>query len=127
MTVRTRFRGGTANAQSVSVTRKIILVLAAVLVPGGFVALVAAWLFRTSIWRAAASPRGWRDGARRSRSGRPRKKEIRFRWELRFRALRADLDPDRQRLALHLSHGRERPFAAAREMERNPRIADPQA
>ena len=45
--MRTPFRGGTANAQSVSVTRKIILVLAAVLVPGGFVALVAAWLFRT--------------------------------------------------------------------------------
>ena len=45
--MRTRFRGGTARAQYVSVARKIILVLAAVLIPGGFVALIGAWLFKT--------------------------------------------------------------------------------
>ena len=45
--MRTWFRGGTSNARNVSVARKIILVLAAVLIPGGFVALVGAWLLKT--------------------------------------------------------------------------------
>ena len=40
--MRTQFRGGTAPAQLEPVPRKLLIVLAAILVPGGFIALFGA-------------------------------------------------------------------------------------
>jgi hypothetical protein len=43
---RSVLRTGTARAHLPGVTRKLVLILAALIVPGGLIALLGAWFFR---------------------------------------------------------------------------------
>jgi hypothetical protein len=44
--VRTELRSGTARAQPEQVNRKVALIVAAVVLPGGLIALVSAWFLK---------------------------------------------------------------------------------
>jgi hypothetical protein len=45
--LRIAFRAGTVPAQQADVTRKLAIFLAAVIIPGGFIALLGVWLLKT--------------------------------------------------------------------------------